>query len=218
VVDSGAPPQKWGVFAVQDVAEGCPQAGGYQGYQAGGAGGATPRLLLWGFWSVKSNQHRPGQLGYGRGVVGGGVHARARPRKSAIFAFLDGKIPDSPPRRPALRGPRRRGVWGGSPSLPPPLFPGLLGPLEAAVGGRAGEGQTPRSGPRPGTPRPHTFPPPGGPSPPASPCGVYAGIPGDPPQLHAGRPPLRALPMREGELSRTWETCTPSGPSRTMGA
>ena len=30
--------------------------------------------------------------------------------------------------------------------------------------------------------------------------------------------PFRGLPLREGELSRTWETCTPSGPSRTMGA
>ena len=39
---------------------------------------------------------------------------------------------------------------------------------------------------------PHTFPPPRGPSPHASPCGVYARIPGDPPQPYAGRPPLRA--------------------------
>ncbi len=119
---------------------------------------------------------------------------RPAPRKSAIFALQDGKIPDSPPRGPALRGPRRRGVWGGSPSYPPPLFPGLLGPLEAAVGGLAEDGQTPRSGPRLGTPRPHTFPPPRGLPSPASPCRVYAGIPGDPPQLHAGRPPLQALP------------------------
>ena len=50
-------------------------------------------------------------------------------------------------------------------------------------------------GPR--LPRPHTFPLPGGPYPPASPCRVYAGIPGDPPQLHAGRPPLQA---QEGPL------------------
>jgi hypothetical protein len=75
---------------------------------------------------------------------------RPAPRKSAIFAVLDGKIPDSPPRGPALRGPRRRGVWGGSLLLPPPLFPGLLGPLEAAVGGLPGEGRTPD--PDPGLP------------------------------------------------------------------
>jgi hypothetical protein len=47
VVDSGAPPPKWGVFAVQDVAERCPRRGGYQGNQAGrggggGGGGAPP--------------------------------------------------------------------------------------------------------------------------------------------------------------------------------
>ena len=34
---------------------------------------------------------------------------RPAPRKSAIFAVQDGKIPDSPPRGPALRAPRRRG-------------------------------------------------------------------------------------------------------------
>ena len=77
---------------------------------------------------------------------------RPAPRKSAIFALQDGKIPDSPPRKPALRGPRRRGVWGGSLLLPPPLFPGLLGPLEAAVGGLPGESRTPD--PDPGLP-PH---------------------------------------------------------------
>jgi len=38
VVDSGAPPQKWGVFAVQDVAERGLRRGGYQGIQAGWAG------------------------------------------------------------------------------------------------------------------------------------------------------------------------------------
>ena len=159
-----------------------------------GCGGCSPPRR-WGLWSVKSNQHRPGRPGYGRGVVGGGAHARARPRKSAIFAFQDGKIPDSPPRKPALRGPRRRGVWGGSLLLPPPLFPGLLGPLEAAVGGLPGQGRTPD--PDPGLPPtlwPHTFPSPRGPSPPASPCRVYAGIPGDPAQLHASHPPLQALP------------------------
>ncbi len=57
--------------------------------------------------------------------------------------------------------------------LPPPLFPGLLGPLEAAVGGLAGEGQTPRSGPRLGTP-------------PAA----YLSTPGRPP---SPRLPLRGL-------------------------
>jgi len=84
---------------------------------------------------------------------------------------------------------------GGAGCLRYPPFQGLLGPLQAAVGGRAGEGQTPD--PDPGLPPtlwPHTFPPPGGLPPPASPRGVYAGMPGDPPQLHARRPPLRALP------------------------
>jgi hypothetical protein len=39
VVDSGAPPPKWGVFAVQDVVErGLRRCGGYQGYQAGVGG------------------------------------------------------------------------------------------------------------------------------------------------------------------------------------
>jgi hypothetical protein len=65
---------------------------------------------------------------------------------------------------------------------------------------------------------PHSFPPPGGLPPPTSPCRVYAVIPGNPPQLHAGRPPLQALPMREGELSRRWGARAPSGPSRTMEA
>ena len=41
---------------------------------------------------------------------------------------------------------------GGQSSPTTPLFPGLLGPLEAAVGGLAGEGQTPD--PDPGLP-PH---------------------------------------------------------------
>ena len=109
----------------------------------------------------------------------------------------------------ALRRLQARGERGVF-AIPP--FQGLLGALQAAIGGLAGEGQTPRSGPRLGTPRPHTFPPPGGLPPPTSPCRVYAGIPGDPPQLHAGRPPLQALPMREGELSRRWKT--PQTPQR----
>jgi len=69
--------------------------------------------------------------------------------------------PFRPPRRqnPRLAFPRTRperpdkaGGEGGQSLLPPPLFPGLLGPLQAAAGGRAGEGQTPD--PDPGLP-PH---------------------------------------------------------------
>ncbi|ALJ92204.1 hypothetical protein TO73_2616 (plasmid) [Thermus aquaticus Y51MC23] len=49
---------------------------------------------------------------------------------------------------------------GGQSLLPPLLFPGLLGPLQAAVGGLAGEGWTSGLGSRvdptllPGPPRP----------------------------------------------------------------
>jgi hypothetical protein len=127
------------------------------------------------------------------GFWGGGG---ARPRKTGLFALQDGKIPDSPPRGPALRGPRRRGVRGGSLSSTTPPLPGPSRPLRGGRRGSSGGGSDPGPGPRPAPPTlwPHTFPPPGGLLPPASPCGVYAGIPGDPPQLHAGRPPLRALP------------------------
>jgi hypothetical protein len=95
----------------------------------------------------------------------------------------------------ALLEALRRLQARGERCLAIPPFQGLLGALQAAVGGLAGEGQTPD--PDPGLPPtlwPHTFPLPGGLLPPASPRGVYAGIPGDPPQLHARRPPLRALP------------------------
>ncbi len=83
--------------------------------------------------------------------VGGGGPMRARPRKSAIFALQDGKIPDSPPREPALRGPRRRGVWGGSPSLPPPL-PGPSRPLRGGRRGSCGGGSDSQVRPPPGDP------------------------------------------------------------------
>jgi len=89
----------------------------------------------------------------------------------------------SPRTRPER--PEKAGGMGGQSFSTPPLFPGLLGPLQAVVGGRAGEGQTPD--PDPGLPPtlwPHTFPPPGPPPgglpPRALLCGVYAGIPGDP--------------------------------------
>jgi hypothetical protein len=81
------------------------------------------------------------------GMVGGGTHARAR--KSAIFAVQDGKIPDSPPRKPALRGPRRRGVWGGSLLFYPPPLPGPSRPLRGGRRGSSGGGSDPRPGPRP---------------------------------------------------------------------
>jgi hypothetical protein len=50
VVDSGAPPQKWGVFAVQDVAERGLRRWWLSGLSGGGGGGrgggATPRVPL----------------------------------------------------------------------------------------------------------------------------------------------------------------------------
>jgi hypothetical protein len=68
---------------------------------------------------------------------------------------------------------------------------------------------------------PHYLSTPWRPPSPTSPCGVYAVIPGDPPQLYAGRPPLQVLPgpfparrgnFREGEdLHLQWRGC-PGGP------
>jgi len=46
-----------------------------------------------------------------------GFWGRPAPRKTGLFAFQDGKIPDSPPRESALRSPRRRGVRGAK--IPP---------------------------------------------------------------------------------------------------
>ena len=167
------------------------------GLSGGGRGGCNPPPLPSGPL-VSEIKPASSWTTWIREGGGGGRDPRARAAVQIGYFRPPGRQnPRFSPREPALRGPRRRGVWGGSPSLPPPLFPGLLGPLEAAVGGLPGEGQTPRSGPRLGTPRPHTFPPPGGPSPPASPCGVFARISGDPPQLYAGRPPLQA---QEGPL------------------
>jgi hypothetical protein len=47
VVDSGAPPPKWGVFAVQDVAEGCPRrVVAIRVIRRGGGCNPTPRLEI----------------------------------------------------------------------------------------------------------------------------------------------------------------------------
>jgi hypothetical protein len=184
------------------------------GLSGGGRGGCNPPPLPSGLLVSEIKPASPGQPGYGRGVVGGGTHARARPRKSAIFALQDGKIPDSPPRGPALRGPRRRGVWGGSPSLPPPLFPGLLGPLEAAVGGLPGEGRTPDPDPAWGPPGRIPFHPREAPLPPPPLAGFMRGSPGILRNSMRAGPrsrPFWGLPLREGELSRKWGTCTFSG-------
>ena len=82
----------------------------------------------------------------------------------------------SPRTRPER--PDKAGGMGGQSFFYPPLFPGLLGPLEAAVGGRAGEGRTPD--PDPGLP-PHPLTAylstPGRP---LSPCLSLRGLCGDP--------------------------------------
>jgi hypothetical protein len=191
------------------------------GLSGGGAGGATPRLFLRGFWSVKSNQHCPGQPGYGRGVVGGGTHARARPRKSTIFALQDGKIPDLPSRGPALRGPRRRGGMGGQSSPTTPPLPGPSRPLTGGRRGSCGGGSDPRSGPRPGTPGRIPFHPREASLPPPLLAGFMRRGPGIRRNSVRAGPrsrPRKGLSMREGELSRKWGTCTPSSPSPTLGA
>jgi hypothetical protein len=92
-----------------------------------------------------------------------------------------------------LEALRRLQARGGARCLRHPPFPGPSRGLTGGCRGLYGRGSDPAVW-GPGLSRPHTFPPPGGPSPPASPCRVYAGTPGDPPQLHARRPPLQALP------------------------
>jgi len=180
------------------------------GLSGGGRGGCNPPPPPLGFL-VGEIKPASSWTTWIREGGGGGRDPRARAAAQIGHFCRPGR------QNPRLASPRTRperpekaGGMGGQSFSTPPLFPGLLGPLEAATGGLAGEGRTPRSGPRLGTPRPHTFPPPGGPPPPASPCGVYAGIPGDPPQLHARRPPLRALPMREAQLSRKWGPAPPA--------
>ena len=109
------------------------------------------------------------------------------------------KTPDSLPREPALRSPRRRGVW-----LPTtPLFPSLLGPLEAAVGGLSGEGRTPRSGPRLGTPGRIPFHPREAPLPPPLLAGFMRGSPGSTATLCGPAPapgPSGAFPCAKGNF------------------
>jgi hypothetical protein len=62
----------------------------------------------------------------------------------------------------ALLEALRRLQARGERCLAIPPFQGLLGALQAAVGGLTGEGQTPAPVWGPGLPRPHTFPPPRG--------------------------------------------------------
>ena len=184
------------------------------GLSGGGRGGCNPPPPPLGFL-VSEIKPASSWTTWIREGGGGGRDPRARAAAQiGHFRPTGRQNPDSPPRKPALRGPRRRGVWGGSLLLPPPLFPGLLGPLEAAVGGLPGEGRTLRSSPRLGTPRPHTSPPPGGPSPRAPSCGVYAKsleIRRNSMQATPHSRPFRGLSLREGKLSRRWGTCTFSG-------
>jgi len=92
-----------------------------------------------------------------------------------------------------LEALRRLQVRGERVSAIPP-FQGLLGVLQAAVGGFTGEGQTPDPGlGSQATPAAYLSTPGRPPFPRLSLPGL-CGDPGDPPQLYAGRPPLRALP------------------------
>jgi hypothetical protein len=102
----------------------------------------------------------------------------------------------------------------GGQFLPPPLFPGLLGPLEAAVGGRAGEGQTPDPDPAWGPPGRIPFHPREAPLPPPLLAGFMRGSPGILRNSMRAGPrsgPFRGLPLREGKLSRRWGTRPPGG-------
>jgi hypothetical protein len=152
VVDSGAPPPKWGVFAVQDVAEGCSRRWWLSGLSGGGgAGGATPRLLLWGFWLVKSNQHRPGQPGYGRGVVGGGTHARAA-AQIGHFRPPGRQNPRLASSRTRPERPEKAGGYGGQSFSTTPPLPGPSRPLRGGRRGSCGGGSDPQVRPPPGDP------------------------------------------------------------------
>jgi len=116
---------------------------------------------------------------------------RPAPRKSAIFAVQDGKIPDSPPRGPALRGPRRRGYGGAVPSLPPPL-PGPSRPLTGGCRGSCGGGSDSQVRPPPGDP-------------PAA----YLSTP--------GRPPSPGLSLRGLCGDPRGSAATPCGPAPAPG-
>ncbi len=110
-------------------------------------GGATPRLFPLGFlvgeikpassWTTWIREGGGGGRGPRARAAAQIGHFRRPGRENPRFA--------SPRTRPER--PEKAGGYGGAPSYPP-FFPGLLGPLQAAVGGLAGEGQTPRSGPR----------------------------------------------------------------------
>jgi len=83
------------------------------------------------------------------GFCGGGGPRRAKRGFSPSRTL---KIPNRPPRTRPERPEKAGGEGGGAVPfpLPPPLFPGLLGPLQAAVGGLPWEGRTPD--PDPGLP------------------------------------------------------------------
>jgi hypothetical protein len=118
----------------------------------------------------------------------------------------------------ALRRLQARGER--CPAIPP--FQGLLGALQATVGGLMGEGQTPDPGlGSRATPAAYLSTPGRSLSPPPLLAGFMRGSPGiHRNSMHAGPRfrPFRALPLREGELSRKWGTRASSRPSRTMEA
>ena len=116
----------------------------------------------------------------------------------------------------ALLEALRRLQARGEVSSPPP-FPGPSRGFTGGCRGLYGRGSDP--GPRfgvPGYPGRIPFHPREASLPHASPCGVYAVIPGDPPQLHASRPPRQALPGPSPARRRSFAQMGDLRPLRTF--